>query len=361
MNMMSLQAEDELERIKANWEASTSRAVAEGIHIACRAPIGYLRADQANPRYDARGKLIRDGRLVEDPETADAIRNAFTMRAAGESYGAIQARLPRRVAKSTLSAVFQNRAYLGEARGPNGAVKKGAHPALVAAGVFSRVRPGKAPPRTGTASKALLTGIITCAGCDHRLSIVSSTNRQGERRPSYACRIHHKEGDCRAPAVGLVELVDGEVASRLAQGWEQIAVSTRDADSRWLAAKDALAKAEAVLDEWVSDDTIQQALSKTRFQQGILVRQAAVEEAERTLWQMPDPGIDADAPVVWLDGKPMTYEVWGENVEADRRHLRRHVASVKLAKPDPKRRRWQPIAERVTVEFVGGVQAALAA
>jgi hypothetical protein len=52
-----------------------------------------------------------------------------------------------------------------------------------------------------------------------------------------------------------------------------------------------------------------------------------------------------------LDGEP--YHVLGEDLDADRRFLRRYVTGVTVAKADPKRRRWQPLAERVMVEFVG--------
>jgi hypothetical protein len=70
---------------------------------------------------------------------------------------------------------------------------------------------------------------------------------------------------------------------------------------------------------------------------------------------MPDAEL-ADVPVVWLDGKPHAYTVWGEDRDRDRRLLRKYVKSVTLAKADPKRRRWQPIAERVQIEWVGGVE-----
>lgn len=63
-------AEQQREQLTAGWRDATSRAVASGIHVASKAPLGYLRADQVDPRYDAQGKLIRDGRLVLDPDAA---------------------------------------------------------------------------------------------------------------------------------------------------------------------------------------------------------------------------------------------------------------------------------------------------
>jgi len=353
LNMMSLQAEDELERVKANWKAATAGAVADGIHIACRAPIGYLRRDQVEPHYDAKGKLVRDGRLVEDPATADAIRQAFVLRASGTSYGNITKTLPRRIGKSTLAGIFKNPVYLGQARGPNDAVKEGAHPALTTPALFRAVQPGKKNAPTGLASGALLGGLITCAGCGHKLRVMGSTGSNGVRRPCYSCALHFQDRDCPAPASGLVSLVDAEVVKQLANGWEKVETGIMDAESAWLAAKDALQMADAALDDWVSDPTFQQMLSKKRFQTGIIERQSAVEAAQQTLWDMPDPGIGEDKPIVVLDGRPMVYEAWGEDVAADRRTLRRYLESVTLTKADPARRRWQPITERLDVRWRG--------
>ena len=78
-----------------------------------------------------------------------------------------------------------------------------------------------------------------------------------------------------------------------------------------------------------------------------------MNDARRTVWDLDDLGISDDAPVVWIDGKPHVYEVWGEDRDADRKRLRRFISSVTLAKADPKRRRWQPISERVEVAWVG--------
>jgi hypothetical protein len=90
-----------------------------------------------------------------------------------------------------------------------------------------------------------------------------------------------------------------------------------------------------------------------RYRRGLLARQRALEEAQRKLWDQEDPGLPDGASIAWVDGKPMLYEQWGEDIEADRRHLRKFIASVSLAEADPKRRRWQPIGERVTIRWIG--------
>jgi DNA invertase Pin-like site-specific DNA recombinase len=353
IEIMSMQAEEDLERITEGWARVTAAAVDEGQHIACRAPIGYLRHDQVHPEYDSKGKLIRNARLVEDPETADAIRQAFVLRSEGVSYGKIIETIPRRTTKGTLAAVFKNRAYLGEARGPNGAVKKDAHPALTTPALLAAVAPGEKRAPTGLANGALLGGLLTCACCGHKLRVMGSTNRStGKRFANYVCAKHYAKEDCRHPAIATVKLVDDEVLRQLTDAWDEVATYADDAQGNWIEANEKLRLAEAALDDWVSDVTIQRTLTKQRFQRGIIERQEAVDEAQRIVWSIPDPDLDADKPIIRLDGKPMLYEVWGDDPAADRRHLRRHIASVTLKKAD-QRRRWQPIEQRLTIRWVG--------
>jgi len=49
----------------------------------------------------------------------------------------------------------------------------------------------------------------------------------------------------------------------------------------------------------------------------------------------------------------MVLEGRADNPEKDKQRMRRVIASVTLARADPKRRRHQPIAERVAVQWVG--------
>jgi DNA invertase Pin-like site-specific DNA recombinase len=80
-------AEQQLDERTTNWDTSVAEAVAEGKHIACRAPIGYRRKDEVDPQYDAKDKVEKDARLVEDPLTARVVRCAFEMRRHGDSLG----------------------------------------------------------------------------------------------------------------------------------------------------------------------------------------------------------------------------------------------------------------------------------
>jgi DNA invertase Pin-like site-specific DNA recombinase len=353
-------AEVHLDSIRGNWRAATEGAVSAGIHIAARAPLGYLRRDRAAPTYDARGNLIRNGRLVPDPATAEHVRRAFELRADGASHQKIadhlRATTGHAVVKSTVVTLLRNHAYLGEARGPGGLVQAGAHEPLVPEDLFLRVQPrGREgiPPRRGSlARQARLAGLVRCAGCGNLLRIVGSTARSG-REASYVCASKYTSGDCPAPAAARVRLVDEHVAERLAGAFEDVVDLEASAERRFLEAREAVSRAQAALDAWVDDAELSAALGREAFRRGILARQAALEEARRALWALDDPGVNDAQLVVWVDGKPYPYERWGEDPEADRRLLRKHVADVRLRKADPRRRKWEPIAERVTVRWVG--------
>jgi site-specific DNA recombinase len=357
IGIMVTLAEYHLAMLRSGWASAVNKAVQQGKHVASRAPLGYLRADQADADYDDRGNLIRNARLVPDPATKDAVRRAFEMRADGASHTAVvdylRQALGRGLAKSSVTGMLRNRAYLGEARGPNGAVLKGAHEVLVSENLFRRVqaRAGTRWLPTGSlARQARLGGLITCAGCGHKLRVMGATVK-GERVASYACAGRYAGGDCPGPAAALVRLVDDYVADRLAGAWEEVAAGAASAEEQFVQARARADAAEAALDQWVRLDAKTQLGLGAKFDEGVALRQQAVEDARRSLWELEDT--IGDLPIVHVDGKPYVYEQWGDDPERDRAHLRRHIASVTLAKADPKRRRWQPIGERVEISWVG--------
>jgi DNA invertase Pin-like site-specific DNA recombinase len=351
INIMSMQAEDYLDRAKQNWDAVTVRAVAEGKHIAGNAPLGYLRVDQVDPQFKANGDLIRDARLVVDPETAPWITKAFAMRAHGASYKTIREAMPFRIVTSSLSNVFKRRTYLGEARGPRGVVNATAHEPLVTADVFARCQPGKAPARTGTTQGALLGGLITCASCGHKLRVTGAKSH-GEHVPVYACRVNFSGGDCASPGAALVSLVNEHVLQMLVDSWDDGTGPTpiEDQQAAYLTARQAVEDAETELAAFAADMTLRKALGD-RYVHETQRRVDALEAAQRELWDVEVPDADLEAPVIMFNGKPTLYEVWGDDPARDRRHLRRLIASVTLARADPARKRWQPIRERVEITW----------
>jgi DNA invertase Pin-like site-specific DNA recombinase len=376
--LMATMGEQELNQIKEGWKRATGAAVASGIHIACRAPLGYLRNDQVNPAYDAKGKLIRDGRLVIDPVAGPVVRRAFEMRGEGASLGEIREMmmegLGRAVAKSTISTLLTNRAYLGEARGGSGGVvNKEAHEPLLKTAdgepderTWKRAQPKErarsSTPRNGTLSRdTLLGGLVVCDACDHKMQVFGSTNRKtGERIPSYGCHGKHggDVGDCPAPGATQARGLDDLIIRMIDANHDVLADGAESNAQRLMEARAAVADAESALDAWVDDPSIATTIGAERFTRGLAARQGALDEAKRELWDIDVPeDDDAEPEVGLLDGEPTILTRWHVSTEKDRRLIRRYVAQVRVAKADPARRKYQPLAERVWVRWVGADEA----
>jgi hypothetical protein len=133
----------------------------------------------------------------------------------------------------------------------------------------------------------------------------------------------------------------------------ELSEAVADLERSYLLAKQAVGDTEAALDQWVDDPTIATTIGNERFTKGIIARQDAVDQAKRELWDVEEVvGIDPEDVLFRESGQPITYSVWGEDRQRDRKQLQRYVKAVRVAKADPKRRRWQPIEERVNVEWV---------
>jgi site-specific DNA recombinase len=196
-------AELERSRIRENWIVAQQRAVDRGVHITPRVPVGYKRED--------------DRRLLIDPNAAEAITEAFAMRAAGVRLGVIADMLNDRGVRTsyggrwigqTVDRMLRNRVYLGEARGQGGvAPLAGAHEALVTEAVFAGApQPRAIGPRR---AESLLAGILRCAGC--RYSMTKSGQRGIAHQGRYRCRVEHTAGRCPAPTAVHPHVIEGWV------------------------------------------------------------------------------------------------------------------------------------------------------
>lgn len=341
MDIQAAIGEDYRTKIKEDFAASAANAVEDGIHIACRAPTGYLRADHdGGPR---------NGRLIVDPTAAEAVKAAFELRAEGASHSRVtkllEDKLGRRVGPTTANRIIKNRVYLGEVRRGD-AVNPNAHDPIVSPELFAAANKVKGAymPRDGTlAEQALLKGLVLCAGCGHKMGI----GNMGEGKAAYVCLRKFAAGDCTKPAGAAVSLVDSLVTRKLLDDWDTYLVPGADRDeAAYLAAKQKVHDAEQELELWMDDED---ASGPTRRRM-ILRAEAAVEDARAVLYELPDPGFD-DSDVFWKDGVPYM-EV---NKASDRRVLRRFVTSVVVTKAAPRQKgqNWQPIAERVEVSWRG--------
>lgn len=184
----------ELERVKANWRISREKAIARGIYICRRAPIGYLRGE--------------DGRLEIDPETATSIREMFERRARGDKLAEIAQFLNESDLETesgvpfkcqNVARMLRNCAYRGEAR-TGGFLNPEAHAPIVDPAMWHECQSKKRQARTP--HEVLLSGRVRCAGCG---SLMIPIRPENPRWPhtSYRCYLHRSL--CPAPALARAD------------------------------------------------------------------------------------------------------------------------------------------------------------
>src|SRR5262249_5032940 len=121
--------------------------------------------------------------------------------------------------KTGVAGIVKNPAYLGQARGGS-AVKENAHEPLVSRAEFDAAqstRKSLFAQRDGSvASRAMLGGLVRCAGCGHTLKITGNTDRKsGERYPIYYCTGRYASGPCPARATVRASLLDSLVENQI--------------------------------------------------------------------------------------------------------------------------------------------------
>jgi DNA invertase Pin-like site-specific DNA recombinase len=198
-----------LKEIRDRWDVAQEMAVARGVHISPRVPVGYSRT---YVQAEKEGALVFDKKTgepvnVAGPLTpngdAPAVRELYRMRCLrpratwGECRKMFEAAGLGPWSPRALKAVVKNRVNLGEARyGTH--VNPTAHPALVDAATWRKAqsKPGEKCVKIG--ETALLGGLIYCRGCGGRMSPISGGTKQ---RPRYMCRTNRQSsGTCSAPA-----------------------------------------------------------------------------------------------------------------------------------------------------------------
>ncbi|MDQ6810789.1 MAG: recombinase family protein, partial [Actinomycetota bacterium] len=332
-------AREQWKQRRENWAEATGRAVADGVHISSRPPTGYVREDG------------RRSRLIPDPAVAPLVRECFIRRAGGESWQKIADYMTEQgtpISKIGVRRIARNRAYLGEARGPHGAVKKGAHEALVTVEEWEAAQwAGRAHAKDGTiASQGMLSGLITCASCGHLLSVGGSrSNAPRVRGATYFCKTHFSSGKCEAPGAAKLHIVDTYVGAALSEALvDGTLQTTMDAVARYRRAVDAVADAERRLDE-LADPALLAALGSRRLTEAATAQRDLLTEAKRTLRETPTPG-EAIEPTTDL----WDPEAWP--IERQRQLARQFISEVTLTRGG-KGRGSAPIAERITITWAG--------
>ncbi len=320
-------AENERDRARASFAASTASAVGRGVHTASRVPIGYRRGP--------------DKRLVPDPETAPVVLGVFERRAGGLSWVGLARWLgeqghPR--TESGAKSIVHNRCYLGEAR-YGAAVKKDAHEAIVPRALWRRCQePGRRSARSGKLTQRyLLQGIATCAGCGRAMYL--SGGQRTKDYAHYVCRRLECDEHAYARAQRLDDLVLNTIEEEVNAADPATWVARPGSDDGETAeAEAALGDARADLDGFLADTKLRRVLGPDRYAEAASDYVAAVNQAEADL----EAAREASSGSFELVGRLWNTE-WGW---AERRDwLERVVRSVVVT------RGRGPLSERAEVEL----------
>jgi hypothetical protein len=205
------------------------------------------------------------------------------------------------------------------------------------------------------AAQGVLTSIVYCACCGSKLSVTGSTRRQGERVASYYCRIHHAaSGDCPQPAVASTRTLDPYVEGLLVEALadpDSKLIKAHEVSERITQAAERVRASEHELDAFLAAQ-LASVLGPERYRAEIERRrdearaaQAELDDALRANLVLGQSGSRTPAQLV---------RDWPRlSMNEKRAVVRAYIERVIVSKADPKRRRWQPISERVDVRWVG--------
>ena len=266
------------EEAQEGFASAVEVAIGNGCHA--HAPFGYRK-----PARDD-GRVARGKPLVVVSAEAEVVHELFGRRARGVSWSelarwadttGVPPRRGERWTRRAIENIVHNRAYLGEARYGEHA-QPGAHDAIVTIDEFETANAarGVRPPR---GEAALLSGLVRCAGCRHRMHAAVVGQR---KQLVYRCKGHHGAGDCTAPAAVTRSLLDDLVTELFLNRYGDVEVKGHPADSGLADATDAVAAAERGLEQYLAAIDIDD-VGPDAFKAGARERRQRVEDAQRTL------------------------------------------------------------------------------
>jgi DNA invertase Pin-like site-specific DNA recombinase len=185
-------AQYQRQKARAGFARSQEQAIARGIPVHTRAPIGY--------------RARADRRMEPDPKTAGYVRELFERRARGDGPVALGEWLERcgvrtsqgssTWSKPAIYGVLRNRSYLGEVRYAK-FVNVAAHEPIVDLALWQAAQHPNGTRKLAAAhSDYLLAGIVRCAGCGYCLQGTLTSRR----KPIYRCTRRRAGGVCQQPA-----------------------------------------------------------------------------------------------------------------------------------------------------------------
>jgi site-specific DNA recombinase len=268
-------------RARSGFERAKERAIASGIPVKTRPPVGYR---QRNDRH-----------LEPDPDVAPLVREVFERRAAGAGPAELGGFLTEQGVKTSQGSktwskeavynLLRNRTYLGELsygrdrRFLNGS----AHEPIVDAALWQAAqRSGVrtlAPART-EGSRFLLTGIARCAGC--RYCLQATTTSRGKR--IYRCTRTRAGGICPQPTRVAAEPLERVAVSAFWAITEDLEAEGRHDDSGEIAALEhELEQAERMLQDFLAPEMQAAIGDRAEYVKGAHERRQKVDELAEQL------------------------------------------------------------------------------
>lgn len=339
-NVLMALAEFELERIRDSWKDATSKAIGRGVYVSPKVPIGYTRGD--------------DGRLVVDPETAQAVRSIFLGRAAGESWGSICERLDRKWPQESswtpqrIQWIVKNRCYLGEAA-QGDIVNTAAHDPLVTRIEFEAAQ-SNGKRREWRGEPRLLSGIARCGSCGYAL-------RRDYTRADflrYSCPRRHAAGVCQHPVTVGADRLDSYVTEAFLARLEAepVALEGEPLNDSLAEAVVALEAAEAELTAFRSTNLVT-VLGESAFTAGITERADAVNDASARIAELRHRQAAIPLTVALIDE-------WESLTTSERRSVVAAGLRAVLIHPSSRGSR-RPVADRVDLVWLDDALPALPA
>ena len=346
MRMMLVLAEDELERITANWDEARRRAVERGVHLTATVPFGYRRRD--------------DNGLEPDPVNAPVLTELFERRANGEGWSdlsrwmeSIGAKTQRGRATWSLRAlrdIVRNDVYLGVAE--HGQFRReGAHEPLTDEVTWRRAQRRGSQTASRAKEPALLGGLLRCAGCRHVMAAKTQTLADGRLLHYFRCRQADGPGNCSCPAWASLSGVEAlDLVEQLRAGLHERArvwAEAAEASSESLAAANT-ARARATLAEYAADFGLQERIGWEAYQAGLDARASAVAEAKAAEERERD---QEEAEATLPEPEHLDEGAWsGYSVEERRLLVRSGIDTVFVRR---RASRDDPLAGRVHVRWHG--------
>jgi site-specific DNA recombinase len=240
-NVLGLVAEYQRRTTAERTEEAKRRAIADGIPVFDRVPLGYRRP----PGTD--GKRFSRVPLELDPEAAPTVREAWRMRADGAPIEQCRRYLREHaieVSYSALTGMFRSRIYVGELH--FGQLENlHAHEPLVSPALFGRVQKVVVPRGRKPKSSRLLArlGVLRCGTCGARM-VVGTARANGRDYPMYRCP---PNGDCPRRVTISAAIVEEAVVEAV-QGLLEDVHGSASPDDGIAEAESELADVEEKLD-----------------------------------------------------------------------------------------------------------------